>query len=1816
MANFLIQMRPSFLALLGALACFFALLCVHTASGQSLIVEWGNRNYSGASEGGATRLLPTLLTTTFSGDPVPSNWTSVAYRRDLTVALDDTGQLWVWGMWGEERIRPRKVDSSLHPPERLRSVSAASFVFFGLSYDSKRLYSWSWSASMPFGLERMLGRDVQTLQELYLDGQYDNYENLVRKPGLVDFHSGLTVLPEYQEPISDSPDAPSTSPVAPSPMTYPDDEIITFSCSDVVCAALTRAQYVWTWKIVPSRTSANAVHTATWVQSCSYTPSIEYDHPVLMDLSSLSTTSDPITTLTVGSKFVVLATTLGKVYASGSSENDPTPYELGISSYSTDPWTCLSQLDTSDQVLWLAQAPKSLSAGNLHVVYLDASDRIWTWGQNTLYQLTVRYNDDFPGQTAGTELPYMVSFGSSNPTFKEVSATSYGTMALTTDGEVWAWGWGGRVLLSMLGEAGFGLFGTYSSEASSKFSNSLEYGNDGIYANANELDATNDPLGFASSSILRPVLLDFTRLLNVRAISLPQYKLAHMDLEFQYEKSDSLYGKGVMQMLVTKNTSPSAPSHPSGPSSPTTSSSPPSSPNTTPSRPVNSPATRSRLAIFGSSIAPFSPYNSQLFASTVYSGKILRGNASASEPDPIDSTGIFQADLPYDEIASIRSVSTQFGGIRVLAEMRDRSGAGSPGPKMRLFGWGSLAFDVQGAWGNAGFNSPSFQRETATTTTAPQMTSSSYPIDMTPWLNHTDVQNISSIAFSPSSTVVLFSDGSLYSYYSVLTTFSVPYAVRIAAGGEGIVSRSATATRILCGNPHCFLLNTVTHRLYAWRDGLPSSPQPSPSEFVGRSPSDQTTGRTCDYVLPVSITAANYIDTPPAGNDLQNVYDMVIGDTFSVIVMKGMNKNQALFSWYGKQSPSTGTYPYQVLGQSSSVVSHDELWLARPVDLSHESLNGLNASYAKLLSISAGKAHTLVLYEGPQKNQERNRYLISWGSNQYGQLGYSRDRLYDYLSSHDANETSIVSRQPERIPLSSFSADSITLESVACVRHTSFVYTSQGVFAFGLGGPGGMMGSEVSIFSTLGLTEAIKLSQTFASTSIVSSPTAYSVAMIVGSTETLDSFTSEKSRVLRAASSTQAAFAFGIENQPGHPFSTMQPGDVAVASPLVHGAINPSEEKIVLYASTSGARYYATDKGNIYMSGDVRMLPFISEMIATDASEGPQLISRPMFLASFTRMGVSAVSNLETFGEGLVVHLTNKTVVYWLAASKNLNDTFQLHVGSTDPTSTAEPRVVQLTSGDLLASHVSCDYWTCCFQSSVDYTVSCFGSLEDPATTLEYITNRVYFPNSRPLLDKVPSLSWSTTGSYSSLSTMSVRKGVVATYVTGDVYFIPFSNPTGGTVKITGVIAETQRASQFSAGYAHLSALVVDVSSTAIGIAVSGFDASIVSGLGDQFQVSLSSSLGPFTYFRQDLFNDQTLQSAVSHVYSLIILTKSGEVWTAGLSFGDFDTKPTPGAGWVPPPVNVAGNLQGMGPLRKRMGEEAMQSVEEAFTLNPLIAPSFDLTPSRVPIPPGYTVKSIFGQRTWSNSPVGASAGFSLVPPRTFIAMCSYKDPNAPPSTPGSAPSITPGSTVCKGNPPVPGICVCDPAAKAWRCYGLVQISSGTVIKYPVIIEGGLIVPSNAQAIISLGDIFGNSISNGYNKPAVISVTGCATVSSSLVVELSNDKLVKSIPAKGSKPIVLLETGCPLYNIKPITLKQTAKKCRQIAVTQRQQTTPSGKAQLSAIFSVKKDTCNTWWIVLVSVIAAVLVLSVVVLVLFLTVPAVKSAMTPYRGTNA
>ena len=174
-------------------------------------------------------------------------------------------------------------------------------------------------------------------------------------------------------------------------------------------------------------------------------------------------------------------------------------------------------------------------------------------------------------------------------------------------------------------------------------------------------------------------------------------------------------------------------------------------------------------------------------------------------------------------------------------------------------------------------------------------------------------------------------------------------------------------------------------------------------------------------------------------------------------------------------------------------------------------------------------------------------------------------------------------------------------------------------------------------------------------------------------------------------------------------------------------------------------------------------------------------------------------------------------------------------------------------------------------------------------------------------------------------------------------------------------------------------------------------------------------------------------------------------------------------------------------------------------------------------------------------------------------------------------PPSTPSPVGCPGTPPTP----------EFVCVNGVWTFTGTITAPTIVITPG------TSEVIVIGNVTsGTVVLQGTGSS--ITVTGCFTNLSVVTIQLTPEDLKKL----GSHSVIELlrsDGNCSDYSTVAVGTAVSGSSCRTVKVDKA--TTSSGS--LNGVFSVSSSGCNLWWIILVSVLAALVLIGAIVLLVVL-----------------
>jgi hypothetical protein len=185
-------------------------------------------------------------------------------------------------------------------------------------------------------------------------------------------------------------------------------------------------------------------------------------------------------------------------------------------------------------------------------------------------------------------------------------------------------------------------------------------------------------------------------------------------------------------------------------------------------------------------------------------------------------------------------------------------------------------------------------------------------------------------------------------------------------------------------------------------------------------------------------------------------------------------------------------------------------------------------------------------------------------------------------------------------------------------------------------------------------------------------------------------------------------------------------------------------------------------------------------------------------------------------------------------------------------------------------------------------------------------------------------------------------------------------------------------------------------------------------------------------------------------------------------------------------------------------------------------------------------------------------------------------------TTPSATSPLPPAVRSCPEPPPQPiHKFYCNAITGIWESNTTVTDVPVIIISTPVVITGDLQITTGTITFSGLG--------------STVNVTGCVLGLGSIVVEMTPEELQRILDSPDrSRLLVLSSCSTGTLTSVPLSLKASPKKnCQKVTATLE-----SSQNQLFAVFRVNSSRCHRWWIILVSVIGGVVLISAVILVIF------------------
>lgn len=157
------------------------------------------------------------------------------------------------------------------------------------------------------------------------------------------------------------------------------------------------------------------------------------------------------------------------------------------------------------------------------------------------------------------------------------------------------------------------------------------------------------------------------------------------------------------------------------------------------------------------------------------------------------------------------------------------------------------------------------------------------------------------------------------------------------------------------------------------------------------------------------------------------------------------------------------------------------------------------------------------------------------------------------------------------------------------------------------------------------------------------------------------------------------------------------------------------------------------------------------------------------------------------------------------------------------------------------------------------------------------------------------------------------------------------------------------------------------------------------------------------------------------------------------------------------------------------------------------------------------------------------------------------------------------------------------------------------------------VVPSGAGKVIVQGDMDSSSI-RFSDLVSSVEVNGCASSLDSVNVEISSSKAKGFGGGKLNQTLITAtNTSCTNLNAVKLSSSVADGGCRKL---KSEKSVSSNGQTLTGLFTVNSSSCNNWWIILVSVVSALVLIALIILIVaFALVPRLRLKVRPYANSG-
>ncbi|MCL2793310.1 MAG: hypothetical protein FWD87_09485 [Spirochaetaceae bacterium] len=374
-----------------------------TTTGQ--LWAWG-RNWDGAT--GLNTTSGNTLTPTRVG--TATNWVSVSAGDSHTVAITTNGQFWAWGnnqfgQLGDGTTTQRNIPTRIGDATNWRTMSAGDIHTVAVRMDGT-LWAWGSNWDGRTGLGITSGNTLTPTRV----GEATNWVSVSAGSGhTMAIREGNTLWGWGSNGSGQLGDGTTTSRSIPAQVQSGTWTFVSAGSSHTV--AIRTGGALWTWG---SNREGQLGNGTVGAFTNSNTPIQVTMATVTLPVPTVNT----VTAVAAGNSHTLVIGANGTLWGWGNSDNGQTGLRM------------LGGTPTAPLQAGIATNWASVSAGAFHTVAVTTNGQLWAWGNNQFGQLG-------NGTTTNHDVPVRIGTATN---WASVSAGERHTVAVTTTGQLWAWG--------------------------------------------------------------------------------------------------------------------------------------------------------------------------------------------------------------------------------------------------------------------------------------------------------------------------------------------------------------------------------------------------------------------------------------------------------------------------------------------------------------------------------------------------------------------------------------------------------------------------------------------------------------------------------------------------------------------------------------------------------------------------------------------------------------------------------------------------------------------------------------------------------------------------------------------------------------------------------------------------------------------------------------------------------------------------------------------------------------------------------------------------------------------------------------------------------------------------------------------------------------------------------------------------------------------------------------------------------------------------------------------------------------------------------